>query len=84
MFSIHPFKGSLFENMMIAEYVKRMYHQNQVVDLWFWRDSAGHEVEFTHKWSDYVEFSWIQSNPNCYDWLIQGIKLFGTHKQDAK
>ena len=43
--STHPFKGSLFENMMIAEYVKRMYHQNQVVDLWFWRDSAGHEVD---------------------------------------
>ena len=41
----HPFKGSLFENMMIAEYVKRMYHQNRIQDIWFWRDSAGHEVD---------------------------------------
>lgn len=45
LLSTHPFKGSLFENMMIAEYMKRMYHRNQLVDLWFWRDSAGHEVD---------------------------------------
>ncbi len=42
----HPFKGKLFENMMIAEYVKRMYHTNEPADIWFWRDSAGHEVDF--------------------------------------
>lgn len=42
---IHPFKGSLFENMMVAEYVKRMHHKNQLQDIWFWRDSAGHEVD---------------------------------------
>ena len=41
----HPIKGSLFENMMMAEYVKRMHHKNEVEDIWFWRDSAGHEVD---------------------------------------
>lgn len=39
------FKGSLFENMMIAEYVKRMHHCNQLNDIWFWRDVAGNEVD---------------------------------------
>lgn len=43
--STHPFKGSLFENMMIAEYVKRMYHKGWLQDIWFWRDAAGHEVD---------------------------------------
>lgn len=42
----HPLKGSLFENMMIAEYIKQMSHSNQVNDLWFWRDSSGNEVDF--------------------------------------
>ena len=42
----HSLKGILFENMMISEYVKQMYHQNNLKDLWFWRDSAGHEVDF--------------------------------------
>jgi len=41
----HSIKGNLFENMMIAEYVKRMHHTNNLKDIWFWRDSAGHEVD---------------------------------------
>lgn len=42
---IHPVKGALFENMMIAEYVKQMHHSNNLEDIWFWRDSAGNEVD---------------------------------------
>lgn len=42
---IHPFKGALFENMMIAEYVKQMHHGNNVEDIWFWRDTGGNEVD---------------------------------------
>jgi predicted AAA+ superfamily ATPase len=41
----HPVKGNIFENMMIAEYVKRIHHKNNFQDVWFWRDSAGHEVD---------------------------------------
>lgn len=41
----HPIKGNLFENMMIAEYVKRIHHTYRFQDVWFWRDSAGHEID---------------------------------------
>jgi hypothetical protein len=41
----HSVKGNLFENMMIAEYVKRISHKNNFQDVWFWRDSVGHEVD---------------------------------------
>ena len=41
----NPFKGALFENAMISEYVKQMYHNDAVHDIWFWRDSAGHEID---------------------------------------
>lgn len=41
----HALKGSLFENLMIAEYVKQMYHQDELQDIWFWRESSGHEVD---------------------------------------
>ncbi|MCO5260080.1 MAG: ATP-binding protein [Crocinitomicaceae bacterium] len=41
----HPFKGALFENAMIAEYVKQMYHNDDVRGIWFWRDAVGHEVD---------------------------------------
>lgn len=42
----HPVKGNLFENMMIAEFVKRIHHKYTFQDVWFWRDSAGYEVDF--------------------------------------
>lgn len=42
---IHSIKGNLFENMMIAEFVKQMHHTNNLQDIWFWRDSAGHEID---------------------------------------
>ncbi len=39
-------KGALFENMIIAEQVKRMYHKDErQTDIWFWRDSEGNEVD---------------------------------------
>ncbi len=41
----HPVKGNLFENMMISEYVKRIHHKYNFQDVWFWRDSTGHEVD---------------------------------------
>ncbi len=41
----HSLKGNLFENMMISEYVKRINHGNEVKDIWFWRDSSGHEID---------------------------------------
>jgi len=41
----HSIKGNLFENMMIAEYVKRIHHKYNFQDVWFWRDSTGREVD---------------------------------------
>ncbi|NLU39971.1 MAG: ATP-binding protein [Bacteroidales bacterium] len=41
----HPIKGNLFENLMISELVKQMYHANNTQDIYFWRNSAGHEVD---------------------------------------
>lgn len=41
----HPVKGALFENMMIAEFHKRMHHDYQNQSPWFWRDNHGDEVD---------------------------------------
>jgi uncharacterized protein len=41
----HPVKGSLFENMMIAEFFKQTEHNNDLPEAWFWRDAAGHEID---------------------------------------
>lgn len=39
------FKGALFENMVINEYLKQNYHHNLFKEFYYWRDSNGHEVD---------------------------------------
>lgn len=41
----HYLRGGLFENMVIAEFVKRGYAKGLDPQLTFWRDSTGHEVD---------------------------------------
>jgi hypothetical protein len=41
----HYAKGSLFENFVITELVKIRYNQGENHNLFFWRDSIGHEVD---------------------------------------
>jgi hypothetical protein len=41
----HPFKGSLFENMVIVELLKQRLNKGQPNNLYFWRNSKGNEID---------------------------------------
>jgi len=41
----HPLRGQLFENMIIADILKERYNSGLPPDIYFWRDSNGHEVD---------------------------------------
>ncbi len=41
----NPLKGSIFENLVVAELKKRNAHQYLHHDFYFWRDSNGNEVD---------------------------------------
>jgi len=43
--STHASRGALFETLVVSEWVKRQFNAGQVAELYFWRDSAGHEVD---------------------------------------
>lgn len=40
-----PLRGSLYENLLVMEVVKRLLNQGQKPQLYFFRDSKGHEVD---------------------------------------
>jgi predicted AAA+ superfamily ATPase len=42
---IHALRGSVFESFMVSEFFKNCLHHGQEADLFFWRDSAGHEID---------------------------------------
>jgi predicted AAA+ superfamily ATPase len=43
--SLHPFRGSLFENLIVIDFLKRRYNTGKSNNLFFWRDSAGNEID---------------------------------------
>jgi predicted AAA+ superfamily ATPase len=43
--AMHPFRGALFENAVIAELRKLAGHQGRLTAFHFWRDSKGTEVD---------------------------------------
>lgn len=41
----HASRGSVFESFVISELIKSFLHQGREPDLYFWRDSTGHEID---------------------------------------
>jgi len=42
----HFMKGALFENFVYAELIKQTAHQSKNIQIYFWRDKTGNEVDF--------------------------------------
>jgi hypothetical protein len=41
----HSTRGALFETFVLSEMMKACYHRGEEPDLYFWRDSTGHEMD---------------------------------------
>ena len=42
---VNALKGNLFENLIVAEQKKQNHHQCHNKELYFWRDTSGHEID---------------------------------------
>lgn len=42
---LHPFKGALFENMVIVDFLKTRFNKAKTSNLYFWRDNIGNEID---------------------------------------
>jgi len=42
----HSSRGAVFESFVLSELYKKALHAGRDPDLYFWRDSTGHEVDF--------------------------------------
>lgn len=43
--STHAARGALFETWVVSEMIKQRFNAGQPAALYFWRDSAGHEID---------------------------------------
>lgn len=75
-------KGSLFENYVINEYIKKNYHNNLIVDFWFWRDAVGHEVDLIWQNSELINLVEIKASATIMTDMFKGLTYFEKLKPD--
>lgn len=74
--STHPLRGSLFETLQIAELIKSLWYHNLHNRLYFYRDSAGNEVDLLIQSADsYVPIE-IKSGQTFDSTFLKGIRAF--------
>lgn len=78
----NSYKGNLFENMIVGEYVKQNFHQNKMEELWFWRDSNGHEVDLIRQDDDLLNVIEIKSTKTVTTDLFKEITYFENLAKD--
>lgn len=69
-------KVILFENYVINEYMKKNYHNNLLLDLWFWRDAVGHEVDLIWQNSELINLVEIKASETIMTAMFKGLTYF--------
>lgn len=46
----HALRGAVFETFVVVELLKAFLHQGLDPDVYYWRDSTGHEIDLLHAW----------------------------------
>jgi uncharacterized protein len=41
----HPLRGAIFECMLVSEFLKERANAGKPIDMYYWRDKTGHEVD---------------------------------------
>ncbi|MEN9489812.1 MAG: hypothetical protein RJA63_261 [Pseudomonadota bacterium] len=68
--STHAQRGALFETLIVAEFIKHAYSAGQSAELYFWRDSNGHEVDLLVPQGAHMQPVEIKSGASfANDWL---------------
>lgn len=78
-------KGVLFENMLISQYVKRIYHKNEKqTEPWFWRDSHGNEVDMLIEKPQQTEIVEIKATQTIMPNLFKGLNYYAALETEQK
>lgn len=75
-------KGNLFENYVINECLKRNYHNNLLLNFWFWRDAEGHEVDLIWQNSELLNLVEIKATETIMPEMFKGLSYFEKLKPD--
>ncbi len=74
--TIHPLRGGLFENLVVVNFLKRLYNNGKQNNLYFWRDNIGNEVDLLIKKGANRYPVEIKSAQTISDEFFKGIRYW--------
>ncbi len=73
---IDRLKGNIFENMIVAEFQKRNYHEYLLQEYHFWQDSNGNEVDILTKTDSGFEVFEVKATQTISSDLFKQLDRF--------
>ena len=77
-------KGNIFENMVIAEYQKKNFHQSLHQNYYFWQDSNNHEIDLLIKTANGFDIFEVKATQTIKPSVFAGMDYFEAIAGDAK
>lgn len=74
--NIHFAKGAIFENFVLAEYIKNTWNKGEILASYFWRDSAGHEIDLLIDQGQNLKIVEIKSSKTIKQDFTKGLVYF--------
>lgn len=75
----HFARGPLFENMVVAEVVKQRYERDWNPDLYFWKESNGHEIDLLAERNGAFTIAEIKSAATINSSFFDNLNFFRKH-----
>lgn len=72
-------KGNIFENMIVSEHQKALYHQYLFEEMYFWQDSNGVEIDLLWKNRDTYFATEIKATKTIQNDLFKQLDKFESH-----
>jgi len=70
----HPLRGGLFENLVIIEALKHRYNSGKQSNLYFYRDSSGHEIDLIYTLADRLLAVEIKAGETVSGHFFNGLR----------
>ncbi len=79
----HALRGAIFETFVVGEVLKASMHQGREPDVYFWRDSAGHELDLILDRGETLVPIEIKSGETVASDFFKGIDYWRTLAEQA-
>ncbi len=73
---LHPFRGNLFENLIVVELLKHRFNKGKKSNLSFWRDNVGHEIDVIIQDGEHLTPVEIKSGQTVTEEYFKGLAFW--------